>query len=296
MNTPFTTDTRRDAADPPRPRRASPNFTLTAPQQGKAAVRAWLRQRRASGLPPPSPMELRTQLRECQLAHERLSRTSLSIVRRHGFDGLSMVRLAQHMNASRSAIYEQAGTMAALQAVVLRAYEEEFSRQVLQAAQDAAPGLSRLRKLFDASVAHFSGEARHCIYLVPAHRLNKLPGALAACVELGKARWRNAFTQAIQEGIALGQLLPECQPGPLTAAFFTLLSGLHDAVADAESMEAAERAHARFEGMLLPYRSAPSAPVAAPAAARLRAPRQPAAFRWPDWLMSGATTFTNQAE
>ncbi|SFU77948.1 TetR/AcrR family transcriptional regulator [Pseudoduganella namucuonensis] len=282
MNTPYTAGARR--YDSP----------LTAAPRGKAAVRAWLRQRRASGLPPPSPMEVRSQLRECQLAHERLARTALAIVRQHGFDALSMVRLARHMNASRSAIYEQAGTMAALQAVVLRAYEEEFARQVLQAAREAEAGLPRLRKLFDASGAHFAGEARHCIYLMPPARLDKLPGALAACVELGKARWRNAFTQAIHEAIAAGHLAPECQPGPLAASLFKLLHALHDRAADAEPFEAVERTHARFEGALLPYRAAPPAAVAS-APARARPPRQPAAFRWPDWLMSGAT-LTNQAE
>ncbi len=94
------------------------------------------------------------------------------------------------------------------------------------------------------------------------------------------------FSAAASKAIGLGELASSCQARELAASIGAILYAMRTDLAVCPAFFAAERAHARFEGLLAQYR------VSRPGtAARAAAPD----FRWPAWLMDDTAANAGRA-
>jgi hypothetical protein len=94
------------------------------------------------------------------------------------------------------------------------------------------------------------------------------------------------FSTAAREAIRLGELAGSCEARELATSIVAILHAMQADLVVCRAFFAAERAHARFEGLLAQYR-VPKPSVAVCAAA--------SSFHWPAWLMGDAEAIAGRA-
>ncbi len=176
---------------------------------------------------------------------------ALGVARHDGLEALTLGTLADSMKMSKSGVFSRVGSRETLQLAVLANYRQRFEAQVLAPARAGAPGLPRLRRLFDMSLRQVeSGQGGGCFYISCAAEYDDRPGALRHAVADSVSAWLQAFEESAGQAVAAGQLARDVDPGQLVFEVYALLlAAQHDARL-LEQRGAATRARAGFERLL----------------------------------------------
>jgi AcrR family transcriptional regulator len=97
-----------------------------------------------------------------------------------GLEGLTLGRLADHIGMSKSGLYAHFGSKEELQLATVRAAEEVFDDDVIDPAQQEAPGLARLNAYCERFMSHveravFPGG---CFFISAVTEFDARPGTL----------------------------------------------------------------------------------------------------------------------
>ncbi|WP_229739870.1 TetR/AcrR family transcriptional regulator [Nocardia rhizosphaerihabitans] len=82
---------------------------------------------------------------------EQLLDTALTMVRRHGTDGLTLVTLAEAAGVSRPIVYDHFGTRPELLLALYRRLEERHRLAAEQAVRDAEPAVEEIARVMSAA-------------------------------------------------------------------------------------------------------------------------------------------------
>jgi AcrR family transcriptional regulator len=176
---------------------------------------------------------------------------ALGVASHQGLEALTLGTLADSLKMSKSGVFTRVGSRETLQLAVLANYRQRFERQVLQPAQMTAPGLPRLRLLFDMSLQQVeSGKSAGCFYISCAAEYDDRPGLVRHAVTDSVHAWRVAFEESASQAVALKQLDGATDPAQLAFEIHALLLGAQHDGRLLEQQGAALRARAGFQGLL----------------------------------------------
>ena len=176
---------------------------------------------------------------------------ALGVASHDGLEALTLGTLADSMKMSKSGLFSRVGSRETLQLAVLANYRQRFEAQVLAPARSSAPGLARLRRLFDMSLRQVeSGQSAGCFYISCAAEYDDRPGALRHAVADSVTAWREAFEDSARQAVATGQLARELDAGQLVFEIYALLLAAQHDTRLLEQRGAATRARAGFERLL----------------------------------------------
>ncbi|MBQ5947930.1 TetR family transcriptional regulator C-terminal domain-containing protein [Massilia sp. ST3] len=176
---------------------------------------------------------------------------ALGVASHDGLEALTLGTLADSMKMSKSGVFSRVGSRETLQLAVLANYRQRFEAQVLHPARMTAPGLPRLRRLFDMSLLQVeSGKSAGCFYISCAAEYDDRPGPVRHALTSSVTAWRDAFGEAARGAVEQGQLDAATDPEQLVFEIYALLlAAQHDARL-LEQTGAATRARAGFERLL----------------------------------------------
>jgi AcrR family transcriptional regulator len=176
---------------------------------------------------------------------------ALGVASHDGLEALTLGTLADSMKMSKSGVFSRVGSRETLQLAVLANYRQRFEAQVLAPARSSAPGLARLRRLFDMSLRQVeSGQSAGCFYISCAAEYDDRPGALRHAVADSVSAWREAFDESARQAVASGQLARELDPGQLVFEIYALLLAAQHDTRLLEQRSASARARAGFDSLL----------------------------------------------
>lgn len=176
---------------------------------------------------------------------------ALGLASHDGLEALTLGTLADSMKMSKSGVFSRVGSRETLQLAVLANYRQRFEAQVLAPARHTAPGLPRLRRLFDMSLLQIeSGQSAGCFYISCAAEYDDRPGAVRHALTDSVRAWRDAFEEGARQAVLLGHLAAGPEPGQLVFEIYALLLAAQHDTRLLEQRSAAARARAGFERLL----------------------------------------------
>ena len=150
---------------------------------------------------------------------------AIGLVRKQGFEGLSIGGVAQAAAMSKSGVFAHFGSREDLQLAVLDAVAEDFSQQVLAQAFHQPRGVQRLRAILAGWMDWTHGAG--CPMIAAVIEYDDRPGTIRDRVVQWQRRLREALTRAVQLAIETGELRADTDPAQFAFEMFGVVLVLH---------------------------------------------------------------------
>jgi AcrR family transcriptional regulator len=193
-----------------------------------------------------------------------LLRCGLEIVSDRGLAGLSLGGLAERAEMSKSGLFAHFRSKTELQIKLLDFAGDALRREVIDPAMGTAPGLPRLRTLFDRWLnwPTHAGLPGGCPWAAAAFELDDTDGPVRDHVAASLARWTALLTVLVEDAIGHGHLRADLDVEQFVWQLHGLYLGHHVAQRLLREANADRRARAMFDGLvaasLEPARRAPT--------------------------------------
>ena len=192
-----------------------------------------------------------TIARKSEITRAAIIDHALSVASHGGLEALTLGSLADSMRMSKSGVVARVGTRETLQLAVLENYRRRFEAQVMSPARDVAPGLPRLRRLFEMSLAQVaSGQTAGCFYISCAYEYDDRPGTVRHELASSVRAWREAFICNACHAVAQRQLPEGSDAEQLVFEIYALLLAAQHDTRLLERADGLARARAGFERLV----------------------------------------------
>jgi AcrR family transcriptional regulator len=174
---------------------------------------------------------------------------AVQIVRKEGFEGLSIGTVAASVGMSKSGVFAHFGSREELQLAVLDAAAQRFTEQVFLPAIRERRGLPRLEAIGRRWMKWLRSEHGGCPMVSAAIEYDDRPGTIRERVIFYQTRLRNELARAIGMAVQSGELRADTDPAQLAFEIFGIeLAMHHDSrlFGFDEAIERSERALARL--------------------------------------------------
>jgi AcrR family transcriptional regulator len=180
-----------------------------------------------------------------------------------GLEGLTIGRLADDLDLSKSGLFAHFKSKEALQIQVIQFARERFIEAVLRPALKASRGEPRVRALFERWLdwARESATATGCIFVALAAELDDRPGPAREHLVQSQKDWLEFLANAFRIGIAEGHFRTDADSEQFAHDLYGIMLAHHHASRLLEDPRARERAHRSFEALLHAARHGARAPV-----------------------------------
>ena len=149
------------------------------------------------------------------------------IVRKDGFEGLSIGTIAESVGMSKSGVFAHFGSREDLQLAVLDASAQRFTETVFIPALRERRGLTRLLAIMRRTLDWMANERGGCPMLSAAIEYDDRPGTIRDRVVQYQTRFRNELVRAIRMAIDTGELRAGTDADQLAFDFFAIELAVH---------------------------------------------------------------------
>ena len=169
-----------------------------------------------------------------------------------GLEGLTIGKLADELDLSKSGLFAHFGSKESLQVAVLESAEARFVEIVVRPALRAPRGEARLRALF----AHWSLWPKKsrlpggCIFVAVAAELDDQPGPARDCLVKQQRDFLNLIATTVRGAIAEGQFRKDVDVEQFAQDFYAVMLGYHHASRLLRDPRAGKRAARAFEALV----------------------------------------------
>jgi len=180
-------------------------------------------------------------------SREAILRQAARLATVEGIEGLSLGRLAAAVGMSKSGLFAHFRSKEELQLATIETAQAIFQAEVVDPALAAAPGITRLRTLCEAFLAHlergvFPGG---CFFASVAAEIDTHPGPVRDCALTAVAAWVNQLEAAAAEAQAEHTLDPDEDPAQVAFelnAYLLLANAQYVATGDQAALDRSRRA------------------------------------------------------
>ena len=180
-----------------------------------------------------------------------------------GVEGLTIGRLADDLDLSKSGLFAHFRSKEALQVQVIEYAAARFVESVLRPALAAPRGEPRVRALFERGVAwpRSGAGAAGCIYVALAAELDDRPGPARDRLVQSQRDWLGFLAQAFRIGIEEGHFRRDADAEQFAHDLYGIMLAHHHASRLLRDPRARERAHRAFEALLSAARAGAPRPA-----------------------------------
>ena len=202
------------------------------------------------------------QTREAILLH------ALRLATRVGFEGLTIGRLADDLELSKSGLFAHFGSKENLQVKVLELASRRFVDEVVRPALGAPRGLRRVRALFERWLAWETSPSLPggCPFNAAATELDDRPGPARDFVVQSQRDWLDTVANTARTAVQEGEFDPDLDCDQFAYELQAIMLGYSHASRLMKSPQAHARTERAFEALL----ARAAAPAATPKTAARR--------------------------
>ena len=185
-------------------------------------------------------------------------KAGLEIAAQHGLQGITLSAVAKRLQISKSGVFVRAGSLEALQNMVLDEYEDVFARTVFMPALSQPAGLPRLDEVMRLWIgsAVDATSVTGVLHGVGAFEFDHVPGAMRERLVEGTQRWRKTLVRTVEQSKSLGHLSSEVEPEQMVFELFGLVMGFLYDVRLSNDPGSRDRVFAAYERLVKSYRPA----------------------------------------
>jgi AcrR family transcriptional regulator len=180
-----------------------------------------------------------------------------------GLEGLTIGRLADDLDLSKSGLFAHFRSKEALQVQVIEYASERFVESVLRPALTAPRGEPRVRALFERwfEWPRLGGNAAGCIFVALVAELDDRPGPARERLVQSQKDWLEFLANSFRIGIEEGHFRPGADPEQFAHDLYGIMLAHHHASRLLRDTRARERAHRAFEALLTAARAGAPRPA-----------------------------------
>lgn len=143
---------------------------------------------------------------------QEILRTSIDIASADGLEGLTIGRLANELQMSKSGLFAHFGSKEDLQIATLEAASRMFVAEVIKPAEHIEHGLARLLALLDAWISSVDNTCNRggCFFYAVSAEMDDRPGKVRELISKLTRQWIDALTKEMKLAIRLGELNKNC--------------------------------------------------------------------------------------
>ena len=176
------------------------------------------------------------------------------IVRKEGFEGLSIGTIADSVGMSKSGVFAHFGSREDLQLAVLDAAAQRFTENVFLPALRERRGLPRLEAIGRRWMKWLRSEQGGCPMVSAAIEYDDRPGVIRERVIFYQTRLRKELARAIDMAIESGELRSDTDSAQLAFEIFGVELAMHHDSRLFGFDEAIERGERALERLVASYR------------------------------------------
>jgi AcrR family transcriptional regulator len=180
---------------------------------------------------------------------------AVSIVRKEGFEGLSIGTIAESVGMSKSGVFAHFGSREDLQLAVLDAAAQRFTEQVFLPAIREKRGLPRLLAIGQRWMKWLRSEQGGCPMVSAAIEYDDRPGAIRDRVIFYQTKLRKELSRAIAMAVETKELRADTEPEQLAFEIFGVELALHHDSRLFSFDEAIARSERALERLVDSYRA-----------------------------------------
>lgn len=174
------------------------------------------------------------------------------LARRVGLEGLSIGRLAEDLNLSKSGLFAHFRSKEALQIQVLETTSAQFVEMVVKPALAEPRGEPRLSSLFRRWLEWARSQKRPggCLFVAAAVELDDKPGPVRRKLVQTQRDFLKLMANVFESGVGQGDFRSDVDPEQFAHDLYAVMLGYHHASRLLRDPAAEARAYAGFEGLL----------------------------------------------
>lgn len=182
----------------------------------------------------------------------RIVHRALRIASTDGLEGVTIGRLADSLEMSKSGVLNHFRTKELLQLAVLEAASEDFRREVWEPAREEKAGLKRLLAIEDRWIALISGDAwpGGCFWTAAATELDGRPGPVRDALTEALDRFDVAMKREVGHAVEAGDLPPGTDPEQIVFELRGVVMAANQQLQLNGDRSASQRAHAAVRRIL----------------------------------------------
>ncbi|HSN91372.1 MAG TPA: TetR/AcrR family transcriptional regulator [Anaeromyxobacteraceae bacterium] len=186
------------------------------------------------------------------LTRQGILEHAAGLASRVGLEGLTIGRLAQDLDLSKSGLFAHFGSKEGLQIKVLEHAAARFTEVVIRPALAAPRGEPRLRALFERwrRWPKESGMPGGCFFVQAAVELDDRPGPARDLLVRQQKDWLDVIATVIRTALAEGHFRKDVEPEQLAFEVYGTMLAWHHAARLLRDARAEARARAAFEGLI----------------------------------------------
>ena len=143
---------------------------------------------------------------------------AVNIASVEGLEGLTIGRLATHLDMSKSGLFAHFGSKEELQISTVRAAAAIFVHRVVEPAEEShEPGIVRLRRMLDTWLDYMERGtfAGGCFFAAATVEMDGRPGPVRDAVAAQMTSWAQLLGAYVRTAIDHGELAPDTDPDQL---------------------------------------------------------------------------------
>lgn len=189
---------------------------------------------------------------EARDTRARVVRRALRIASTDGLEGVTIGRLADSLEMSKSGVLNHFRTKELLQLAVLEAASEDFRREVWEPASEEKPGLKRLLAIEDRWIALIGGDEwpGGCFWTAAAAELDGRPGPVRDALAEALDRFDRAMLREVRNAVEAGDLPAGTDPEQIVFELRGVVMSANQYLQFNGDGRAAQRAHVALRRVL----------------------------------------------
>jgi AcrR family transcriptional regulator len=174
-----------------------------------------------------------------------------------GLEGLTLGRLAEELDLSKSGLFAHFQSKESLQVQTLERAAERFIEVVIRPALQVPGGEKRLRALFERWLKWPKHEKQPggCLFVAAAAELDDRPGPARDKLVALQREWRSTLSRVVKRAQDLGELRRDLDPDQVAFEIHGIGLVGHETARLLHDPRAVERARAAFERLLADARA-----------------------------------------
>jgi len=175
-----------------------------------------------------------------------------NLASRIGLEGLSIGRLAQDLNLSKSGLFAHFRSMEALQVKVLEHAAERFVAVVIKPALAAPRGEPRVRAVFERWRGWLKENDAHggCFFVAAATELDDRPGPARDVLVRQQKDWLEVLANVARTAVNEGHFLKNVDPEQFAQELFGIMLAYHYTTRLLSDPKSEIRADSAFESLI----------------------------------------------
>jgi AcrR family transcriptional regulator len=190
-------------------------------------------------------------MRKGDLTRQAILERAVAFASQVGLEKLSIGRLADALEMSKSGLFAHFRSKEALQIQTLEHATGQFVDDVVRPALAQPRGLPRTRAVFERWLAWARSAPRQgCVFVAAATEFDDQPGAVRDRLVQSQKDWLDVIANCFRTGVTEGHFRPDADPYQFAQDLYGVMLAFHHAARLLRDPAAESRARHGFEALL----------------------------------------------